>query len=108
MPTVLNAIGWTFPLRHAVAAAVTATSGGALDGTFWGHLAVLVLWTGIGLLVAWRFFHWEPRQARVLALNPAPGRAAARSAATTMATWPSPIGTASRGSCAAACSRWPA
>jgi ABC-2 type transport system permease protein len=64
MPTTLNAIGWTFPLRHAVAAAVTATSGGALDGTFWGHLAVLVLWTGIGLLVAWRFFHWEPRRAR--------------------------------------------
>lgn len=62
MPTGLNAIGWTFPLRHAVAAAVTATSGGALDSTFWGHLAVLVLWTGIGLLVAWRFFHWEPRQ----------------------------------------------
>ncbi len=64
MPTTLSAIGWTFPLRHAVAAAVTATSGGALDGTFWGHLAVLVIWTGIGLLVAWRFFHWEPRRAR--------------------------------------------
>ena len=64
MPTTLSAIGWTFPLRHAVAAAVTATSGGALDSVFWGHLAVLVLWTGIGLLVAWRFFHWEPRRAR--------------------------------------------
>ena len=63
MPTGLSAVGWTFPLRHAVAAAVTATSGGALDSRFWGHLAVLVLWTGIGLLVAWRFFHWEPRQA---------------------------------------------
>jgi ABC-type multidrug transport system permease subunit len=61
MPTVLNAIGWAFPLRHAVAAAVTATSGGALDATFWGHLGVLVLWTvGTGL-VALRWFHWEPR-----------------------------------------------
>jgi ABC-2 type transport system permease protein len=64
MPTVLNAIGWTFPLRHAVHAAVTATSGGALDSVFWNNLGVLVLWTGIGLLVAWRFFHWEPRQAK--------------------------------------------
>ncbi len=64
MPTGLNAVGWTFPLRHAVHAAVTATSGGALDADFWGNLGVLVLWTGIGLLVSWRFFHWEPRQAR--------------------------------------------
>jgi ABC-2 type transport system permease protein len=64
MPTVLNAIGWTFPLRHAVHAAVTATSGGALDADFWVNLGVLVLWTGIGLLVAWLLFHWEPRQAR--------------------------------------------
>ena len=64
MPTGLNAVGWTFPLRHAVHAAVTATSGGALDADFWSNLGVLVLWTGIGLLVSWRFFHWEPRQAR--------------------------------------------
>jgi ABC-type multidrug transport system permease subunit len=54
MPTVLNAIGWFFPLRHAVAAAVTATSGGALNATFWLDLAVLV-WV---LHVAW------PRHAR--------------------------------------------
>jgi ABC-type multidrug transport system permease subunit len=64
LPTVLNAVGWTFPLRHAVHAAVTATSGGALDGAFWLNLAVLLLWTAIGLLAAWRLFHWEPRVAR--------------------------------------------
>ncbi|MCU0263281.1 MAG: ABC transporter permease [Candidatus Nanopelagicales bacterium] len=64
MPTVLNAIGWFFPLRHSVHAAVTATSGGALDATFWGHLAVITVWmVGTGL-VAWRWFRWEPRQAR--------------------------------------------
>jgi ABC-type multidrug transport system permease subunit len=63
MPVVLDAIGWLFPLRHAVAAAVTATSGGALDATFWGHLAVLLAWTLGTAAVAWRFFHWELRQA---------------------------------------------
>jgi ABC-type multidrug transport system permease subunit len=62
MPTVLNAIGWFFPLRHAVAAAVTATSGGALDATFWLDLAVLGAWTVVTALLAWRFFHWEPRR----------------------------------------------
>lgn len=62
MPTVLNAVGWTFPLRHAVAAAVTATSGQVLDQTFWGHLGVIMLWTGIGLLLARLRFHWEPRR----------------------------------------------
>jgi ABC-2 type transport system permease protein len=63
MPTVLNAIGWFFPLRHAVHAAVTATSGGALDTTFWGHLGVVAAWMVVMALVAWRWFRWEPRSA---------------------------------------------
>jgi ABC-2 type transport system permease protein len=61
MPTVLNAIAWFFPLRHAVHAAVTATSGGALDGTFWGHLGVVALWMLVMGAAAWRWFRWEPR-----------------------------------------------
>ncbi len=64
MPPVLNAIGWAFPLRHSVHAAVTATSGGALDAAFWGHLGVLVAWALGAALVAWRFFAWEPKRAR--------------------------------------------
>jgi len=64
MPTVLNAIGWFFPLRHSVNAAVTATSGGALDAAFWGHLAVIAVWMTATGLIAWRWFRWEPRQAR--------------------------------------------
>ncbi len=64
MPTVLNAIGWFFPLRHAVNAAVTATSGGALDAAFWVHLAVVTVWMIATGLIAWRWFRWEPRQAR--------------------------------------------
>jgi ABC-type multidrug transport system permease subunit len=64
MPTVLDVIGWFFPLRHAVHAAVTATSGGALDADFWVNLGVIVLWMVATGLAAWRFFRWEPRQAR--------------------------------------------
>lgn len=64
MPAVLNAIGWAFPLRHAVAAAVTATSGGALDGAFWGHLLVMAGWLAGAALVALRWFRWEPRHSR--------------------------------------------
>jgi ABC-type multidrug transport system permease subunit len=63
MPTVLNAIGWFFPLRHSVHAAVTATSGGPLDATFWGHLGVIVVWLVATGILAWRRFRWEPRQA---------------------------------------------
>ncbi|MGB7981060.1 MAG: ABC transporter permease [Candidatus Nanopelagicales bacterium] len=64
MPTVLNAVGWFFPLRHAVAGAVAATSGGQLDATFWTHLLVLGLWMVAMALVARRWFHWEPRGGR--------------------------------------------
>jgi ABC-type multidrug transport system permease subunit len=62
MPAVLDAVGWTFPLRHAVAAAVAASSGAALDSTFWLHLLVLVGWTAAAALIAARWFHWEPRR----------------------------------------------
>lgn len=62
LPPVLNAIAWAFPLRHAVHATVAASSGAALDATFWAHLAVVALWMAIGGVVAWRFFHWEPRR----------------------------------------------
>lgn len=64
MPTLLNAVGWFFPLRHSVAAAVTATSGGVLDSTFWIHLLILGLWLVAMSLVARRWFRWEPRAGR--------------------------------------------
>jgi ABC-2 type transport system permease protein len=31
-------------------------------GFEWGHLAVLVAWGIFGLLIAVRFFRWEPRR----------------------------------------------
>ncbi len=64
LPPLLNAVGWAFPLRHATRAAVTATSGGALDATFWGHVGVVCAWAVVGSLVAWRRFRWEPRHGR--------------------------------------------
>ncbi len=63
MPALLDAIGWAFPLRHAAAAAVAATSGGALDLVFWGHLGYVLAWGAAGAAAALRWFHWEPRTA---------------------------------------------
>lgn len=64
MPTVLDVISWVFPLRHAAAATVVASSGGALDRAFWEHVVVLLAWTLATALVAWRWFRWEPRAGR--------------------------------------------
>ena len=61
LPAVMSAIGWTFPLRHVTAAAVTATSGGALDVLWWGHLGVVLAWIVISAVLAQRLFRWEPR-----------------------------------------------
>jgi ABC-type multidrug transport system permease subunit len=61
-PPVMNAIGWTFPLRHVVAAAVTATSGGSIDGAWWLHIAVIAGWACVAAAGAWLFFRWEPRR----------------------------------------------
>ncbi len=61
LPPLMNAIGWTFPLRHVTAAAVTASSGGALDGTWWAHVGVVLLWAVLAAVLARLLFRWEPR-----------------------------------------------
>jgi ABC-type transport system involved in multi-copper enzyme maturation permease subunit len=64
-PTVLEAISWFFPLRHA-SSAMTEALAPELSGSglAWGHLGVLLLWTLAGALVLWRRFRWEsPHQA---------------------------------------------
>lgn len=61
-PAALDAVGWFFPLRHMVSAAVSASSGAALDAAWWGHLGVVALWAALAALVAWRLFRWEPRR----------------------------------------------
>jgi ABC-2 type transport system permease protein len=62
LPAPMDALGWTFPLRHTVHAAVTASSGGALDTTWWLHIGVVAVWALIGGLVTLAVFRWEPRQ----------------------------------------------
>jgi ABC-2 type transport system permease protein len=61
-PAWVGVVGSIFPVKHFAR---------ALEGTFnpfvhgngfqWGHLGVLALWTAIGVVVAVRFFRWEPR-----------------------------------------------
>ncbi|HEY4792017.1 MAG TPA: ABC transporter permease, partial [Actinomycetes bacterium] len=61
-PAWVGTVGSIFPVKHFAV---------ALEGTFnpfvggsgfqWGHLAILVLWLVIGVLVAVRFFRWEPK-----------------------------------------------
>ncbi|MFC6238080.1 ABC transporter permease [Longivirga aurantiaca] len=61
LPTVMSAIGWTFPLRHMAALTVAASSGQGLGTAWWGHLGVIALWGLAAAAVAWRTFRWEPR-----------------------------------------------
>jgi len=51
-----------FPIRHFFEAMFTAwdphTTGSGFE---WGHLAVVAAWGLFGLVIAVRFFRWEPR-----------------------------------------------
>lgn len=50
LPDVLDAIGWFFPLRHAARAMTDAVS--TLGTPFpWTHLAVILAWLGVSLVV---------------------------------------------------------
>jgi ABC-2 type transport system permease protein len=62
-PGWMAAIGSFFPLKHfanAVADGVNPTIPGI--GIFPDHLAVMALWTVVGLAIALRFWTWEPRE----------------------------------------------
>jgi ABC-2 type transport system permease protein len=61
-PGWVGTVGLIFPVKHFAL---------ALEGTFnpfvggsgfqWGHLAVMALWTVLGVVVAVRLFRWEPK-----------------------------------------------
>ncbi len=81
LPQWLDTVGWFFPLKHfvnAVADTFNPYLGGS--GFQWDHLAVLVAWGVVGVLVAlWRF-SWEPRPERARR-DRRPGRRARAAAA---------------------------
>lgn len=52
-----------FPIRHFFEAMFTAWDPNTTGAGFeWGHLAVVAAWGLAGLLIAVRFFRWEPRR----------------------------------------------
>jgi ABC-2 type transport system permease protein len=61
-PAWVGTVGSIFPVKH-FATALEATFNPFVHGSGfqWGHLGMLALWTGIGVVVAVRFFRWEPR-----------------------------------------------
>lgn len=67
-PDWLSKIGNIFPLRHFAVAFSDAFSpievaarGGWLDQFHWGNYGVIMLWLIGGVVLAIRFFSWEPR-----------------------------------------------
>jgi ABC-2 type transport system permease protein len=61
-PAWVGLVGSIFPVKH-FARALEATFNPLVPGSGfqWGHLGMLVLWTAIAVVVAVRFFRWEPR-----------------------------------------------
>jgi ABC-2 type transport system permease protein len=68
MPAVLSFIADIFPLKHFASAfragfepEFVATTDSWLDFFLWSDLAVMLVWTVIGVVLTLRWFSWEPR-----------------------------------------------
>jgi ABC-2 type transport system permease protein len=61
-PAWVGTVGSIFPVKH-FARALEGTFNPSVHGSGfqWGHLGMLVLWMVVGVVVAVRFFRWEPR-----------------------------------------------
>ncbi|NCD18702.1 MAG: hypothetical protein EOL89_01785 [Actinobacteria bacterium] len=71
LPDVLDAIGWFFPLRHAARAMTDSVS--TLGTPFpWTHLAVILAWLAVSLVVIGTRFRSEAVK------DPRPALSAAR------------------------------
>jgi ABC-2 type transport system permease protein len=60
-PTWIRAVNNIFPIRHFVEAMSSAFLGNAIPFDWW-DLAVVAAWGIVGLVLASRFFSWEPRK----------------------------------------------
>ena len=96
LPDWLDTVGWFFPLKHFVNAVADGFNPFLTgNGLYWDHLAVMAAWGVVGVLVALRFFSWEPRpragSARVAGPRTAPAaadEASAQAAVTATALTP--------------------
>jgi ABC-2 type transport system permease protein len=61
-PAWVGTVASIFPVKH-FATALEATFNPFVPGSGfqWGHLGMLALWTAIAVVVAVRFFRWEPK-----------------------------------------------
>jgi len=65
LPDWLDQVGWVFPLKHFVNAVADGFNPYLTgSGLYWDHLAVMAAWGTFGVVVALRFFTWEPRPDR--------------------------------------------
>lgn len=60
-PAALTTIAKLFPVRHFNTAVITAFNPHTTGAGFqWGDIGVIALWGLVGLLIAVRFFRWQP------------------------------------------------
>ena len=63
LPDWLDSLGWAFPLKHFVNAVADGFNPYLTGpGLYGDHLAVMAAWGVAGMLIALRFFRWEPRR----------------------------------------------
>jgi len=61
-PGWLNTVSYLLPVRHFADAVLDLYRLGADAGVPWDHIGVIAAWGALGVLVALRFFSWEPRR----------------------------------------------
>jgi ABC-2 type transport system permease protein len=61
-PPWVNVVGKIFPVRHFADAMQAAFFSPTGSGFRWVDLGVIAAWGVFGLVVAVRFFSWEPRR----------------------------------------------